>query len=265
MIRVGVFGALGKMGRTVCETVTADPELALVAAVDPAAPGTDVCGVAAADKPRALLDAGAQVAVDFTRPDVVMEDVRFCLANGVHAVVGTTGLGPEQLDEIRALCARHGTNAIVAPNFALGAILAIEMAKVAARYFGSCEVVELHHNEKLDAPSGTAMKTAREIADVWARHGRPPGGEPTPGEKETVAGARGADVGGVHVHAVRLRGLVAHEEILFGGQGQLLSIRHDSIDRSSFMPGVVMAVKAVAERPGLTYGLEHLLELGGDG
>lgn len=261
MIRVGVLGALGKMGRTVCAAVAADPELELAAAVDPAAPGTPVSGVDSSDDLKALVESGCEVAVDFTRPDAVLDDVRFCLNNGIHCVVGTTGLSAEDLDSLARLAADTGKNVFVAPNFSIGAVLAIEFAKQAARYLGSCEVIELHHNEKLDAPSGTASTTAQQIAAAWAEHGRPPGGEPAPGEKETVSGARGGEVGGVRVHSVRLRGLVAHEEILFGGEGQLLTIRHDSIDRSSFMPGVLMAIKAVGNRPGLTVGLEHLLDI----
>lgn len=259
MTKVGVFGAGGKMGRTVCAAVAADAETQLVAAVDPAAEGEHICGVRVGGAPEALLEASAGVAVDFTRPDAVRENVRWCVDNGIHCVVGTTGLGDEDLAVLRAASEGSGTNVFVAPNFSIGAVLAAHFAKQAARFLGSCEVIELHHNEKLDAPSGTALKAAREIAAVWSEYGRPPGGEPAPGERETVRGSRGGDIGGVGIHSVRLRGLVAHQEILFGGQGELLTIRHDSIDRSSFMPGVLLAVKHVAQTRGLTVGLEHLL------
>src|SRR5439155_5430345 len=198
----------------------------------------------------ALTDAGADVAVDFTQPASVKENVRWCLEHGVHCVVGTTGLTQADLNEIGELANNATANAFVAPNFAIGAALLMQFAKQAARYLGSAEVIELHHNQKLDAPSGTALKTARDIAAVWKEHGRPSGGEPHPDEKETVVGARGAVADGIHVHGVRLQGRVAHQEVLFGGPGEGLTIRHDTFDRVSFMPGVLLAVKNVASRPG---------------
>jgi 4-hydroxy-tetrahydrodipicolinate reductase len=254
MIRVGVLGAAGRMGQAVCGAVYSDPELELVARVDPGVDGF-------ADTPDALIESGAEVAVDFTRPDAVMDNIRFCVSGGIHVVVGTTGLTADGLAEVSRLVSDGGANVLVAPNFSIGAVLMMHFAKQAARYLGSCEIVELHHNAKLDAPSGTALKTAREVADSWKAHGRPPGGEAAEGEEEKVTGARGADVDEVRVHSVRLQGLVAHQEVLFGGVGQTLSIRHDSIDRSSFMPGVILAVKQIGTRPGLTVGLEHLLDL----
>lgn len=241
------------MGLTVCEAVEADPELELVARIDPAGGdgiSTSIDGFG-----------DAEVVVDFTQPASVLENIRACVAKGVHCVVGTTGLTEANIQEIARLVEGGRSNAFIAPNFSLGAVLLMHLAKQAARYLGSVEIVELHHNQKLDAPSGTAMKTARDIAEVWKEHGRPTGGLAHPDEEETVTGARGAVVEGINVHAVRLHGLLAHEEVLFGAQGQTLSIRHDSIDRSSFMPGVILAVKTVAWRPGLTVGLEHLMDL----
>lgn len=251
MIKVGVLGAAGKMGQTVCAAVEADPELDLVARVDPAL---------GADRDE-LVRSGAEVAVDFTQPDQVMDNIRFCVEHGVHVVVGTTGLSASDLDEVQRLAAGGESNVFVAPNFSIGAVLSMVFARRAAPFFGSAEVVEQHHNEKLDAPSGTALRTAEGIADAWREHGRPGGGEPAEAEQEVVPGARGGDVRGVRVHGVRLRGRVAHQEVLFGGPGEGLSIRHDSFDRVSFMPGVLLAVKRVASRPGLTVGLEALLDL----
>ncbi len=252
-IKVGVLGAVGRMGVTVCDAVESDPELELVARIDPA--GGDGVLTSLDDL------GGAEVVVDFTRPSSVMENIKSCVGKGVHCVVGTTGLTEANIQEIAELVDGGKSNVFIAPNFSLGAVLLMHLAKQAARYLGSVEIVELHHNQKLDAPSGTAMKTARDIAEVWKEHGRPTGGLAHPDEEETVTGARGAVVEGINVHAVRLHGLLAHEEVLFGAQGQTLSIRHDSIDRSSFMPGVLLAVKKVSSTPGLTVGLENLLDL----
>jgi 4-hydroxy-tetrahydrodipicolinate reductase len=254
-ISVGVLGAAGRMGQTVCAAVDGDGELELVAKVDPS--GGDGISMSI----EALTDAGAEVAVDFTQPAVVKENVRWCVEHGVHAVVGTTGLSEADLNELADVAASGKANIFVAPNFSIGAVLLMHFAKQAARYLGSSEVIELHHTQKLDAPTGTALKTAREIAEVWTEHGRPAGGEAHQDEEEVASGARGADVDGVRVHSVRLHGLVAHQEVVFGGEGQTLSIRHDSMDRSSFIPGVLVAVKAVGSRPGLTVGLEKLLDL----
>jgi 4-hydroxy-tetrahydrodipicolinate reductase len=245
---VAVLGAAGRMGRAVVAAVEAAPDLELVAALEH---GDDVGAVAAT---------GARVAVDFTVPAVTEANVRSLVAQGVHVVVGTTGWTPESLGRVAAdLEQRPGVGVLVAPNFALGAVLAMAFAARAARWFESAEVVELHHPDKVDAPSGTARHTAQAIA----RARRDAGLGPVPDATTTALdGARGADVDGVRVHAVRLRGLVAHEEILLGNPGEQLTIRHDSFDRVSFMPGVVHAVRTVGGRPGLTVGLEHYLDLG---
>jgi 4-hydroxy-tetrahydrodipicolinate reductase len=253
-IRVGVFGAGGRMGATVCTAVNADPELLLAAAVDPAHAGEEVCGVTVAAEPDALAEAGAEVVVDFTVAEAARKNLRWSAAHGVHAVVGTTGLTEHDLDEAR----RHFTrsNCLVAPNFAIGAVLMMRFAELAAPFFETAEVIELHHNAKADAPSGTAMMTVQRMAAAspdWA---------PDPTTDEVVAGARGGTgPAGIRVHSVRLQGLVAHQEVLLGTTGQSLTIRHDSYDRTSFMPGVILAVKSIADQPGLTVGLDALLGL----
>jgi 4-hydroxy-tetrahydrodipicolinate reductase len=190
-----------------------------------------------------------------------MDAIRFCAGHGMHCVVGTTGLSETDLLEASDLTSDGGANAFVAPNFSIGAVLMMHLSKIAAQYLGSAEIVEMHHNAKLDAPSGTALKTAREIAEVWKAHGRPPGGESHADEREVVTGARGADADAVHVHSVRMQGAEAHQEVIFGAPGQTLSIRHDAMNRQSYMPGVLLAVKSVGSRPGLTVGLEQLLDL----
>jgi 4-hydroxy-tetrahydrodipicolinate reductase len=265
MIRVGVIGAYGKMGREVCRAVVEDPECSLVAAVDTSGCGENVGSlishpehkVIISEELDALTDAEVDVAVDFTHPDAVMDDVRWCVRHAVHVVVGTTGITAANLDEIRALIEEEGSesNVFVAPNFAIGAVLMMRFAAAASQWLPSAEIIELHHSGKADAPSGTAIKTAEEIAKA-----RPQGGEAPP-SKEVAAGARGGEVAGIHVHSVRLPGLVAHQEVILGGPGQSLTIRHDSYDRASFMPGVLLAVKSITKHPGLTYGLENLLEL----
>jgi 4-hydroxy-tetrahydrodipicolinate reductase len=253
MIKVGVLGAVGRMGSTVCDAVEADPDLELAARVDPA--GGDGIATSVADMP------DVDVVVDFTQPQQVKANIEACVSRGIHCVVGTTGLSKGDLDEIGRAVDEGKANVFVAPNFSLGAVLMMQFSKLAARYFGSAEIVELHHNQKLDAPSGTSLKTAAGIAQSWKAHGRPAGGESHPEEKEVVKGARGSDVDGVTVHSVRLHGLVAHQEVWFGGPGESLLIRHDTLDRVSFMPGVMLAVKKVGSTPGLTVGLEHLLDL----
>jgi len=263
MIRVGVFGAAGRMGATVCQAVLADPRLELVAAVDPLHAGIDLrqFGIAApsmqiARSADALADADAEVAVDFTVVDAARDNIAWCADHGVHAVVGTTGFGADDIDDFRTRFDASSANAVIAPNFAIGAVLMVRFAELAAPYFETAEVIELHHDQKLDAPSGTALHTVQRMAAAssdWA---------PDPTTKTVVEGARGGvSEAGIHVHSVRLRGLVAHEEVLLGTAGQSLSIRHDSYDRTSFMPGVVLAVKAVRDRPGLTVGLDPLLDL----
>jgi 4-hydroxy-tetrahydrodipicolinate reductase len=262
VIRVGVFGAGGRMGSTVCQAVVGDPDLELVAAVDPHHSGLDVRQVtgAAVDNLQIAPDASSfpdalvEVAVDFTQAAAAMDNLRWCAEHNVHAVVGTSGLSEQNVDEIRALFEASRGNCIIAPNFAIGAVLLVRMAEIAAPYFDTAEIVELHHDSKIDAPSGTAMHTADRMAAAskdWA---------PDPTKTEVLDGARGGEgPGGIRIHAVRMRGMVAHEEVLLGTMGQTLSIRHDSYDRTSFMPGVLLAVKAVADRPGLTVGLDALL------
>ena len=247
-MRVGVLGATGRMGRATCQAVQEAADLELVAAV------------ARATGVGELLGAGAEVVVDFSRPEATAAAGQALLAEGVHLVSGTTGLADEVMNELANLAGKadHG-NLVWAPNFALGAVLAMHFAAVAGRFYPAAEVIELHHQGKADAPSGTALRTARAIAaarDRGVDRGDVPGGG-----SESVAGVRGGDVDGVRVHSVRLPGLVAHQEVIFGGQGEVLTVRHDSLDRSSFMPGVLLAVRAVADRPGVTVGLEPLLGL----
>ncbi|MGH9179125.1 MAG: 4-hydroxy-tetrahydrodipicolinate reductase [Acidimicrobiales bacterium] len=262
-MRVGVFGAGGRMGSTVCRAVADDPDLELVAAVDPHHRGIDlrqligpgVSGIQISGDAEALDLAGAEVAVDFTAAEAARWNLQWCAANKVHAVVGTTGLTDADFEQLRDAFV-DGVNCFVAPNFAIGAVLMMRFAEMAAPWFETAEVIELHHDAKIDAPSGTALATARRMVAAspdWA---------PDSTRDEVSAGARGADpAGGIRVHSVRLRGLVAHQEVLLGTTGQSLSIRHDSYDRSSFMPGVILAVKAVADHPGLTVGLDNLLGL----
>jgi 4-hydroxy-tetrahydrodipicolinate reductase len=252
-IRVAVLGARGRMGATVCRAVESASGLELVAALDPA-DGT-------ADPAAAAVASGAQVAVDFTTPAAVMGNLATLVRGGMHAVVGTTGFDPDRLDAVRALlAAAPGVGALVAPNFALGAALMMRFAREAARFYESVEIVELHHPDKVDAPSGTAAATAELIARARADAGLGPAPDAT---ATGLQAARGASVAGVPVHSVRLRGLVAHQEVLFGGPGETLTIRHDSLDRESFMPGVLLGIRAVVDRPGLSIGLESVLDLPG--
>ena len=245
--RVAVIGAGGRMGARAVAAVQAAPDLELVAQVRR---GDDLA---------AITDAGAEVAVELTVPASAPATVRWCVEHGVHAVVGTTGWDEARLADLRALLqAAPGVGVLIAPNFALGAVLAMRFAEQAARFFESAEVVELHHPDKVDAPSGTARHTAARIASARAAAGL---GASPDATTTALPGARGADVDGVRVHAVRLRGLVAHEEVLLGSSGEQLTIRHDSFDRGSFMPGVLLGVRTVASRPGLTVGLEHYLDL----
>jgi 4-hydroxy-tetrahydrodipicolinate reductase len=223
--------------------VEAAADLELVAAVD------------AGDDRAAVAD--AQVVVDFTVPDAVMDSIAWCVERGIHVVVGTTGFTPERLETVRELtAAKPGVGVLVAANFSIGAVLMMHFAEQAARFFESAEIIELHHPNKVDAPSGTAQATAGRIAAARAAAGLGPVPDAT---TSGLPGARGADADGIHVHAVRLRGLVAHQEVLFGGPGETLTIRHDSLDRTGFMPGVLAAVRAVGDRPGLTVGIDELL------
>jgi 4-hydroxy-tetrahydrodipicolinate reductase len=267
-VRVGVLGATGRMGLAVCNAVLDAPDLELAAAVARATgvgrPLRDLVPGApeellVTDRLAELLEAGAEVVVDFSRPEATAAAAGAVLGEGVHLVSGTTGLPAELMDDLDALAGKadHG-NAVWAPNFALGAVLAMHFAVVAGRFYPAAEVIELHHQGKADAPSGTALRTARAIAAARGGPGAP-GAADAGGE--SVAGVRGGEVDGVRVHSVRLPGLVAHQEVIFGGQGEVLTLRHDSLDRSSFMPGVLLAVQAVAARPGLTVGLEPLLGL----
>jgi 4-hydroxy-tetrahydrodipicolinate reductase len=250
------------MGSTVCRAVVRDPDLQLVAAVDPLHAGIDLRGVTGADlrglqvspDVESLARAEAHVAVDFTHIDAARANLAWCAANGVHAVVGTSGFTPADYDELATRFTR--SNCFIAPNFAIGAVLMIRFAELAAPYFETAEIIELHHDQKVDAPSGTALHTAERMAarsSDWAA-------DPT--TKQTIEGTRGgAGPNGIRIHSVRLRGMVAHQEVLLGTTGQSLSIRHDSYDRDSFMPGVVLAVKAVASHPGVTVGLDALLDI----
>jgi 4-hydroxy-tetrahydrodipicolinate reductase len=245
--RVGVLGARGWMGQQVCKAIDAAPDLDLVAMVD------------AGDWLFSVADADAQVLVDFTHPDVVMDNIRFAIDQGIHAVVGTTGFTEERLETVRSwLADSPSTGVLIAPNFGIGAVLSMKFAELAARFYPSAEVVELHHPNKADAPSGTAVRTAELIAQARRAAGMAPAPDAT---SQALDGARGADVDGVRVHALRITGLVAHQEIVFGAEGETLTIRHDSLDRVSFMPGVLLAVRSVATRPGLTVGLDALLDI----
>lgn len=252
-LKVGVIGAEGRMGSTVRAAVTAAPDMDLVAGVDVRG---DACSL------DALAAAGAEVAVDFTVPSAAVPNAEWCAAHGIHSVIGTTGLGDAGLERLAAAYPPGGRlGCVVAPNFAIGAVLMMHFAALAAPWFETAEIIELHHDRKVDAPSGTATLTAERMAAAsssWAA-------DPT--EVEVVAGARGglAGAGGIRIHSVRMRGMVAHQEVILGTTGQTLTIRHDSMDRESFMPGVLLAVRAVGEapgRPGLTVGLEPLLGLG---
>jgi len=263
MIRVGVFGAGGRMGQHVCQAVVDDPELELVAAVDPQHAGIDLdqiglhgTGLQVAAGAAALDESEAEVAVDFTVLDAARGNLEWCADHGVHAVVGTTGFTADDLEMLRKRFTDGAANAVIAPNFAIGAVLMMRLAELAAPYFDTAEVIELHHDNKVDAPSGTAMMTVQRIADAsdtWAD-------DPT--TTVVAEGARGgAGAGGIRVHSLRIRGLVAHHEVVLGTTGQSLTIRHDSYDRTSYMPGVLLAIRRVREQPGLTVGLDALLDL----
>jgi 4-hydroxy-tetrahydrodipicolinate reductase len=246
-VRVAVLGAAGRMGSEACRAVEAAGDLELVARVG------------SGDRVEGLAEAGADVAVHLTRPDVVMDQLRFCVEHGVHSVVGTSGFDDDRLDQVRGwLGAAPSVGVAVVPNFAVGAVLMMRFAAQAARFFESVEVVELHHPDKADAPSGTARRTAELVAEARAAAGLDAMPDAT---ATTLDGARGATVEGVHVHSVRARGLVAHQEVLLGTAGETLTIRHDSYDRASFMPGVLLAVREIGSRPGLTVGLEPFLGL----
>lgn len=244
MIKVGVLGARGRMGSEVVKAVSDASDLELVAALD------------LGDSLDALTANGAQVVVDFTTPDSVMANLEFLIANNINAVIGTTGFDDARIAKIKGLLASSKSGVLIAPNFAIGAVLMMEFATKAAKYFESAEIIELHHPDKVDAPSGTAARTA----ELMAKSRKEAGLAPMPDATSTsLDGARGATVGDIPVHSVRLRGLVAHQEVLLGGIGETLTIRHDSIDRVGFMPGVLLGVRQVVTHPGLTFGLENFM------
>ncbi|WHU49774.1 4-hydroxy-tetrahydrodipicolinate reductase [Gordonia sp. L191] len=246
-IRVGVFGSNGKVGKAIVSGIEAADDL------------TYTVGVDKGDAPEFFTDTDTQVVVDFTHPDVVMDNLKFLIGNGIHAVVGTTGFTDERLAQVREwLAEAPGVGVLIAPNFAIGAVLCMRFAQQAARFYDSVEVIELHHAAKADAPSGTAYRTASLIAEARAAAGVGPSPDATTAELD---GARGAEVDGVRVHSVRLAGLVAHQEVLLGTEGETLTIRHDSLDRTSFVPGVLLGVRSIGDRPGLTVGLDDLMDL----
>ena len=245
MIKVGVLGARGRMGAEVVAAVDASADCQLVAALD------------LGDSLDQLISSGAQVVVDFTTPDSVMANLEFLITHKIHAVIGTTGFDEARLAKLKSLSSAHPeVGILIAPNFAIGAVLMMEFATKAAKYFESAEIIELHHPNKVDAPSGTASRTAELIAAARKESKLPAMPDAT---STSLDGARGALVGDVPVHSVRLRGLVAHQEVLFGGLGETLSIRHDSLDRAGFMPGVLLGIRTVISRPGVTFGLEHFM------
>ena len=256
-----MVGAGGRMGQEVCRAVTEAADMELVAAIDPAHVGGDACGLTIIGEVNALADLGAEVVVDFTIAEAVRHNIAHYAAEGVHAVIGTSGLSDADVADVEARFADSTANVVLVPNFAIGAVLLLHLCRIAAPHMDGVEIIELHHDAKRDAPSGTAMHTAAVIAEARRAAGSSPL-PPDPTTDVVLAGARGGEsADGVHVHSVRLPGLVAHEEVIFGAAGQSLSIRHDSYDRRSFMPGVLLAVRAVPDRPGLTVGLEALLGL----
>ncbi|MFJ9683886.1 4-hydroxy-tetrahydrodipicolinate reductase [Streptomyces sp. NPDC101194] len=246
-LRVAVLGAKGRIGSEAVRAVEAADDMELVAALG------------RGDKLETLVDSGAQVVVELTHPASVMGNLDFCVRHGIHAVVGTTGWSEERLAQLNTwLAGSPETGVLIAPNFSIGAVLTMKFAEQAARYFESVEVVELHHPNKADAPSGTATRTAQLIAEARRKAGCAPQPDAT---ATALDGARGADVDGVPVHSIRLRGLLAHQEVLLGGEGETLTIRHDSLHHSSFMPGILLGARRVVTTPGLTFGLEHFLDL----
>ncbi len=244
MIKVAVLGSRGRMGSEVVKAVTEASDLELVAALD------------LGDSLDTLVSKGAQVVVDFTTPDSVMANLEFLIKNNINAVVGTTGFDDSRIAKIKSLLSSSKSGVLIAPNFAIGAVLMMEFATKAAKYFESAEIIELHHPNKVDAPSGTAARTAELMSEARKEAGLSAGPDAT---TTSLDGARGANVGQIPVHSVRLRGLVAHQEVLLGGIGETLTIRHDSIDRVGFMPGVLLGVRQVVNHPGLTFGLENFM------
>lgn len=263
MINVLVNGAGGRMGSEVVRAVHAEKDMTVVAAVDPGHAGEDIGQVTglgnlgitiAPDLETGLANAKVDVVVDFTNPSVIFENARKVVSKGVHMVIGTTGLTAEQREELSEMAAKTGSHILIAPNFCMGAVLLMKVSEEIARYMPDVEIIELHHNHKYDAPSGTAKLTAEKIARAR---------QTAPAEdmtRESLPGVRGGKYEGVTIHSVRLPGYVAHQEVLFGGYGETLTLRHDSLNRQSFMPGVILAVRKVSDHPGLTYGLENYLE-----
>lgn len=246
-IKVAVLGAKGRMGSEACAAVIAAPDLSLTASID------------IGDSLDQVIKSGAQVVVDFTHPDAVMKNLEFAINNGIHVVVGTTGFDEAKLSTIKSWLAKNpSVGALIAPNFGVGAVLMMQFAAQAAPYFESVEIVELHHPNKADAPSGTATRTAELITE--ARRAAQSSQMPD-ATTSSLDGARGAKVGEVNIHSLRVRGLVAHQEVILGGLGETLTIRHDSLDRSGFMPGVLLGIRNVVKTPGLTYGLEHFMKV----
>jgi len=246
-IKVAILGAKGRMGTESVKAISAADGLELVASLD------------LGDSLDLLKSSGAEVVLDFTTPDSVMKNLEYAITNGINVVVGTTGFDSKRIEEVKTLLAKNSkVGAIIAPNFGLGAVLMMQFAAKAATYFESVEIIELHHPEKADAPSGTATRTAELISDARSKAKKSAMPDKT---SSGLAGARGAKVGDVPIHSIRLRGLVAHQEVLLGDQGETLSIRHDSIDRSGFMPGVLLAIRSVKTRSGLTFGLENLMDI----
>ncbi len=246
-IRVGVCGAAGRMGTEVCIAVELTDDLELVERIDED------------DDKAALVAAGAEVVVDFTNPSAVMGNVRYCIANDINVVIGTSGFTSDKIAELELLLSdRPSVGVLIAPNFGIAAVLMMRFAAQAASYFESAEIIELHHPNKVDAPSGTARRTAELIAAARRSAGSDPMPDATTDE---VAGARGANIDGVHVHSARILGMIAHQEVIFGGPGEVLTIRHDSMNRESFMPGVLLGVRQISANPGLTVGLEHFMNL----
>lgn len=255
-MKVAVFGAGGRMGREVCTAVSSQDDMDLVVAVDPAYSGIPLRDVVPGVKSDLIVSGspedadweGVDAAVDFTVASEARKNVVFCLERGIHCVVGTTGFDPNDLESFDRLARVKGLGCIVAPNFSVGAVLMMELCSIVARFMDACEIIEMHHTGKVDAPSGTALNTASKILEVWGR-----------GSEKSMEGPRGMGFGGIHLHSVRLPGLVAHQEVIFGGQGQTLAIRHDSYDRTSFMPGVLLALRRVSQVKGLLLGIEKLM------
>lgn len=258
MIKVLVAGALGRMGTEVCKKVCSEEGLELVGGVDMRAttitPAEGVSVEVSTDLEAAVTALEPDVIVDFTRPNVVMGNLRKVLPLGVHCVVGTTGFKAEDLQEVDALAKAHNTGILIAPNFALGAVVMMKLCEEAAKYFSDVEIIEKHHDQKLDAPSGTALITAEKIAAVREAHKQ---GHPE--ERETMAGVRGGDYEGIRIHSMRLKGYVASQEVVFGGQGETLTISTDPVSRECYMPGVALACKKIGSHVGLVWGLDKLL------